>query len=1176
MLKKLKPMNIICIILAITVLALGVLIGILCLVAPEAEDDGGGYYTGGLNFGAADFVLYKLSSNETLGSVYLKSQSYGNFDGQKWDESVPEYDKLINSKYSASYLTSMALENNTADDYLLTIQPATNTYVLPYYLSTNSYQGYENVQTSDIKNQGNANAAYSVYLHKYTSSDDVSHSEKIAKYELNYSKFVKENYLDIDTATLRFMNNIIKENNLSAQDPDIITTVTNYIRNIAKYDLLYDTNLDKEENTVISFMSGEYESGVCRHFASSATLLFRALGIPARYTVGYLSSVQADVVTSVTAINAHAWVEVYVDGIGWIYVDPTPPLSLFCPPDNPDPPIDSLGFFKVKSDKKTTMLLKTGSYGDYAGSQWAESVDFTGTMNGYSAQYMTGMSIIQSVSNATMNQVEITPLADLYALPYYVSSKGLDTHTIQTGDSSVVGDTSKSYTVNYYSLPEESVAGTSTIFNQFSKNYGRYVNSNYLYVEDYLRQYFDDLIAANRWNADDENIVEKVNEYLNDNYKLVNKVDEGLASSGDYVIDFMQSYKEGTALHFAASATLMYRALGIPARLCEGFKAKLNANSVATVTAKDIYYWVEVYQDGCGWIAIDVLDGDGLGDEKEQEIVDVFEIYSDTTDDHVYLKSQSYGDYNGSGFDVMTNVYTKTYNGLSEAYMTGAIIELGNLRAINISINSLTSEYEVPYILPYYMPSYLYGAEVQYDDVYITGPSNHSYNAIYYDYISLGSISSNPELEAYEREYRKFVYDNYLNIDEETFRYLYNYVILANNFDVNDRYIIEDVAIYMRNVAEYNLEYDKALDDQPNVVIAFLENYNEGICQHYAMAATMLYRALGIPARYTTGYVTETTAGKWTTVTNMKAHAWVEVYVDGFGWQRVEVTGGDYEELTVIELTFKGVEKQYDGKAWYPEIRYTGFEQYEKLGYRLDIAVNDARINPGKTAIDIDYYVVSDPSGKDVTEKFRIKRSDTSGVYHVYADEIYISSGDLIVTYDGTYHSIDISEFTVNGMYYSDYVFDNYYVNTMGQNHTLVITPMTSVKDACNVSSKYGVTIMNGNENVTSYYKIIRSGKVVVHKKDITISAASATVSYFDYLGDEFTYNEIIYNQFDLAEGDYIAEYQTIGTISEPGRVSNVLDPTSIKIFNAIGQDVTGNYNITTKNGELIMELPDA
>ena len=1173
MLKKSKSAGIICIILAITVLALAALVGAIWILSPEIEEDDG-YYMGGLNFGSPDPVLYRLTSDETLGTVYLKSQSYGNFDGKKWDESIPEYDELINSKYSASYLTSLALENNSAKNYLLTIEPTTNKYVLPYYVSTSSHGGYSNVQTSDIKNEGTANATYSVYLHKYTSSSSVSHTQKVANYESEYSKFVKENYLTLDDEMRAFMENIIRENNLDPTDSDIISKVTTYIRSVARYDLLYDTGLDKEENTVISFMSGEYSSGVCRHFASSATLLYRALGIPARYTVGYLTKVVENEVAMVTALNAHAWVEVYIDGIGWIQVEPTPPYSLESPPDDPEPPVQSVGLFKVQSAVKTTTLLKTKSYTDYLGNSWSEGEEYISTISGsYGANYMTSMAIEQS-GYAYMNSLEITPMSDVYALPYYISTQGRDSHIVQSSDRVISGNESESFTVYYYNYPDVRLSGSSKDFKNFSKNYESFVNNNYLNASD-SSGYIRNLIKEQGWEAKSPSIEALVCNYLKDNYKLSNKYyDEELDYSDDYVVDFLTQYTKGSSKHFAAAATLIFRYLGIPARLTTGYKVNIPAKNVSVVTSDNTHYWVEIYKNNCGWVAIDIFDKYEV-QQDENEVVEVFQIYSDKDEDHLYLKEESFGDYNGQGFDKMLNTYNQYYNGYSAAHMTGAIIEMGSYSTGHIQVQMLMSNYDIPYMLPYYMPSYNYGAQMQMSDVAIEGPSNSSYSAQYYTYNVIQSLESNYELRKYEEEYKRFVEENYLNIDAETMEYLYYNVILPRGWNSQNPDIIYDVASFIQNEAEYNLEYDQRLDNESNVVIAFLDRYNKGICQHYAMAATMLYRALGIPARYTTGFVTETKAGEWVTVTNMQAHAWVEVYVDGFGWMQVEVTGGyGTSNKTVVEITVDSIEHQYDGKEWNPGVTFTGFEAYEKLGYNLYVQTNTPNPDPGRSKIKLVDYIVFDPNGKDVTSEFSIKLSEDSGEYYIYIDTLHIYSDDISFVYNGMPHSGSEGIYTVGGTDYRYYVFDNEYAHNTGEYHNISITPTTQLTNVGNVSNKFNVAIMNGTTNVTGLYKIVKHyGVISVTERSITISAASKTVDYLDYLGAKFEYNEIIYDRYELADGDYIGTYDVSGEISEPGRVDNVLDPKSIRIYNKNGEDVTANYHITTYNGVLEMIL---
>ncbi len=87
-----------------------------------------------------------------------------------------------------------------------------------------------------------------------------------------------------------------------------------------------DASLDGVENFLFNT-----QEGYCVQFASAATLLLREMGIPARYAEGYIASdlrkqAGADFVYSgyVRDYQAHAWVEVYFDGIGWIQYETTP------------------------------------------------------------------------------------------------------------------------------------------------------------------------------------------------------------------------------------------------------------------------------------------------------------------------------------------------------------------------------------------------------------------------------------------------------------------------------------------------------------------------------------------------------------------------------------------------------------------------------------------------------------------------------------------------------------------------------------------------------------------------------------------------------------------------------------------------------------------------------------
>jgi hypothetical protein len=65
--------------------------------------------------------------------------------------------------------------------------------------------------------------------------------------------------------------------------------------------------------------------GFCEQFASAEVVLLRAAGIPARVAVGFSGGVPgAGGVRTVHRSDAHAWVEVWFPGVGWVNSDPTP------------------------------------------------------------------------------------------------------------------------------------------------------------------------------------------------------------------------------------------------------------------------------------------------------------------------------------------------------------------------------------------------------------------------------------------------------------------------------------------------------------------------------------------------------------------------------------------------------------------------------------------------------------------------------------------------------------------------------------------------------------------------------------------------------------------------------------------------------------------------------------
>ncbi len=128
-----------------------------------------------------------------------------------------------------------------------------------------------------------------------------------------------------------------------------------------------DDSLDGVEN----FLRNT-KQGYCVQFASAAALILREYGIPVRYVEGYIATNLKRVGNEdfvyggyVHDYEAHAWIEVYFDGVGWIQYETTPQyytglygfgdaVSDATDPVVPQPP-------ETESDSETTGGSETGT-----------------------------------------------------------------------------------------------------------------------------------------------------------------------------------------------------------------------------------------------------------------------------------------------------------------------------------------------------------------------------------------------------------------------------------------------------------------------------------------------------------------------------------------------------------------------------------------------------------------------------------------------------------------------------------------------------------------------------------------------------------------------------------------------------------------------------------------------
>lgn len=155
---------------------------------------------------------------------------------------------------------------------------------------------------------------------------------------------------------------------------------------------------------------------------------------------------------------------------------------------------------------------------------------------------------------------------------------------------------------------------------------------------------------------------------------------------------------------------------------------------------------------------------------------------------------------------------------------------------------------------------------------------------------------------ALEPAYREYVYDHYTQVPEATRQMLEGFSGLPQLATLKEKVVY--VRRQLHDACTYSLT-PGVLPAGKDFTEYFLTENKMGYCMHFATAATLMLRSLGVPARYVEGYIAVpgnfrgTGDGFEAVVRDHQAHAWTEVYLDGFGWVPVEMTPAYYDEANI-------------------------------------------------------------------------------------------------------------------------------------------------------------------------------------------------------------------------------------------------------------------------------------
>ena len=282
--------------------------------------------------GFSDQSLLEITSARA-GTFYLAGYSMQSFDGRAWQVNSDELRHSFHPEIVPGTLPSdiALLHNLHYPDKALPVETMTvvrtgdrsEIFYEPYFSMRGYYSSLSPAEAYTISfiHAGSRIFALAEELQSDFGLGDGEYAE-----EANAE--IKAMYTEIDPQTAEGLQKIARDAGIYPYGTrvKIAGQVAEYISSAASYTLFpYVTPGD--EDFALYFLKTS-KQGYCIHFATAAALMLRALDVPARFTSGFTVEVADGEVgqpVTVTDRQAHAWVEVYYDDIGWVPLEVTPP-----------------------------------------------------------------------------------------------------------------------------------------------------------------------------------------------------------------------------------------------------------------------------------------------------------------------------------------------------------------------------------------------------------------------------------------------------------------------------------------------------------------------------------------------------------------------------------------------------------------------------------------------------------------------------------------------------------------------------------------------------------------------------------------------------------------------------------------------------------------------------------
>lgn len=171
-------------------------------------------------------------------------------------------------------------------------------------------------------------------------------------------------------------------------------------------------------------------------------------------------------------------------------------------------------------------------------------------------------------------------------------------------------------------------------------------------------------------------------------------------------------------------------------------------------------------------------------------------------------------------------------------------------------------------------------------------------------------FAATDEYEALTKRYTEIAQEYYTQLPDDG-RFDWAKPYFKNKYSLSE--IFSTVRSLVLTDTSYTLSPGRTPENK-DFVNYFLQESKKGYCSYYAASTVILFRVAGIPARYAEGYTvkSEDLSGGTVTVKDSNAHAWAEIYMEGYGWIPVDFTPADQtepeDESQTTEIVFSSSE----------------------------------------------------------------------------------------------------------------------------------------------------------------------------------------------------------------------------------------------------------------------------